>query len=470
MWELVARAAAADVGIGREVIGAVDHLGVVHCQSWTYDRPSARLASSLGLQGIRCEESILAGTSPQRLINAAAERMLAGESEVALVVGGEALATRRRYAQAGELPPWRHPHPAPPDLPVNLAEWYLPTEIAHGILPAWLTFALLEQARWADRGGDPADRAEMAGMVERLNAVAAGNPDAWFRTSRSADQLTSPGQDNRAVATPYTKWMTAFLDVDMAAANLMVTRATADRWGVPDDRRVYLRGWGFARDAVHLAKRSHLAASPAMGHATKAAITMAGATVDEVDLFDLYSCFPSAVAFARDALGLEPDDARPITVTGGLPYHGGPSSNYLGHSISHMADQLRSRPDTMGLVTGIGMHMTKHVAAVWSATPGRLSVPQDSQRRQRWGGTSDTAEVDVVDDPTGAAVVRSATVVHRSDGSPDHAVAICELPDGRRCYARNDHADVIAAVADDSWVHTVAMLSPTGDGTNRFDL
>ena len=360
MWELVARAAAADVGIGREVMGAVDHLGVVHCQSWAYDHPSERLASSLGRRGIRCEDSILAGTSPQRLINAAAERMLAGESDVALVVGGEALATRRRYAQADELPPWRHPHPAPPDLPVNLAEWYLPTEIAHGVLPAWLTFALLEQARWADRGGHPADRAEMAGMMERLNTVAVDNPDAWFRTPRSADQLARPGHDNRAVATPYTKWMTAFLDVDMAAANLMVTRATADRWGVPDDRRVYLRGWGFARDAVHLAKRSDLAASPAMSHATMAAITMAGATVDDIDLFDLYSCFPSAVAFARDALGLEPEDTRPITVTGGLPYHGGPSSNYLGHSISHMADQLRRRPDAMGLVTGIGMHMTKH--------------------------------------------------------------------------------------------------------------
>jgi len=470
MWELMARAAAADVGTGAEVIDAIDHLGVVHCQSWAYDHPSARLASALGLEGIRCEESILAGTSPQRLINAAAERMLAGECEVALVVGGEALATRRRYAKAGERPPWRHPHPDPPALPVDLDEWYLPTEIAHGVLPAWMTFALLEQARWAARGGVPADRREMARVVEQLNAVAVTNTDAWFRVPRTSEELTRAGPANRMVSTPYTKWMTAFLDVDMAAANLVVTRSTADRWGVPDERRVYLRGWGFARDSVHLGARSDLASSPAMRLATGAATTMAGVSLDEIDVFDLYSCFPSAVAFARDALGLGADDPRPITVTGGLPYHGGPSSNYMGHSISHLADHLRGRAGSSGLVTGIGMHMTKHVAAVWSSAPGPLSVAKHAEAPQGWAGLSDSPDVDVLDSASGGAVVRAATVVHRTDGSPSHAVAICELPDGSRCYARGEDLDTIAAVAEDRWAVSIATLSPAGDGTNRFDL
>ncbi len=149
MWEQMARAAGLDADVGRDVIGRVDDLGLVHCQSWAYDRPVERLADRLGLANIRMEQSILAGTSPQRLINAAAERMLAGETEVALVVGGEALATRRRHQRSGEPPQWSHPHPDPPRLPVDLDRWYLPTEIAHGVMPAWLTFALLEQARWA---------------------------------------------------------------------------------------------------------------------------------------------------------------------------------------------------------------------------------------------------------------------------------------------------------------------------------
>ena len=98
-WCELARAAADDVAVDRDVLSEVDELGLVHCQSWAYDSPTGRLAERLGLDGVRATESILAGTSPQRLINAAAERMLLGESEVALVVGGEALATLRAHAR-----------------------------------------------------------------------------------------------------------------------------------------------------------------------------------------------------------------------------------------------------------------------------------------------------------------------------------------------------------------------------------
>ncbi len=218
MWVRLARAAAEDIGIDRDALAEVDDLSVVHCQSWAYDDPPLRLAERLGLESAHRSESILAGTSPQRLIDAAAERMLRGETSVALVVGGEALATRREFAKVGDAPPWSHPHPTPPLLPVELDEWYLPTEIAHGVLPAWLTFALLDQARWASRGGRPEDRTELAAIMDRLNAVAAQNPDAWFRERRGGDEIVTPGPDNRMVTTPYTKRMTAFMDVDMGAA------------------------------------------------------------------------------------------------------------------------------------------------------------------------------------------------------------------------------------------------------------
>jgi len=89
MWEAVARSAADDAGVRRDVIGSIDHLGLVHCQSWAYDEPVRRLVDRLGIPGIYVSESILAGTSPQRLLDEAAERMLCGECSVALVVGGE---------------------------------------------------------------------------------------------------------------------------------------------------------------------------------------------------------------------------------------------------------------------------------------------------------------------------------------------------------------------------------------------
>lgn len=468
MWEQTARAAVADAGGSLDLLPRVDHLGVVHCQSWAYDEPSLRLAERLGLPDVRREESILAGTSPQRLLDAAAERMLRGEIRAALVVGGEALHTRRVTARAGEIPDWSHPHPAPPTLPLDLEQWYLPTERAHGILPAWLTFALLEQARWASLGGNDSDRLVLRDVMDRLNAVAAANPDAWFRERSRAEDLVEPRSDNRMVATPYTKRMTAFPDVDMAAANLLVTRDAADAWGVPDDRRMYLRGWGFARDSAHVTARQDLTSSRAMRVATTAALAMSGLELDDVDTFDLYSCFGAAVQFATDALGLGPDDPRPISVTGGLPYHGGPSSNYMGHSISHLADRVRSGATHTGMVTGVGMHMTKHVAAVWAASPGPIVLGDAPSPRQQLDGPALDPDVAVTDHPDGPAAALAATVVHRGDGSPGHVVGIFETADGARCCAVSEHPDDVELVASGEWVGRKAHVRPNGDGTNAL--
>jgi len=480
MWHEVSRAAAVDAVVGstassRDVLNAVDDIGLVHCQSWYYDDPPLRLAQRLDTLTARREESILAGTSPQRLCDAAAARMLAGETSVALVVGGEALGARRVFDRGGIAPGWSYPHPHPPMFPVDLHEWYLPTEIAHGVLPAWLTFALLEQARWAERGATAIDRDRMGAVMDRLNAVASENPDAWFPQRHEAGVIATPTRANRMVATPYTKLMTAFLDVDMAAANLMVTHEVADQWGVPPERRVYLRGWGFARDEVHIAARNELGSSPAMRSATTEAFGRAGLSIDDVDVFDLYSCFPSAVQFATDALGIDEHDPRALSVTGGLPYHGGPGSNYMGHSISHMVDRLRLGDACTGMVTGVGMHMTKHVAGIWSTTPGPIAVGTD-HGPQRWGqpdGRAGLAEEPparaIAERADGPATLAAATVVRNTASSEPYVAAICDLSDDVRCYARSDRADLIEAVVSDRWAQAPVHVKFNGT-TNELIL
>ena len=94
------------------------------------------------------------------------------------------------------------------------------------------------------------------------------------------------------------------------------------------------------------------------------------ASIDDVAHLDLYSCFASSLAFARDALGI--GDDRALTVTGGLPYHGGPGSNYDTHALAAMAETLRADPGALGLISGIGMHMTSHSAVVLSTSPRAL--------------------------------------------------------------------------------------------------
>jgi acetyl-CoA C-acetyltransferase len=471
MWAQLAQAAVDDANEGSRrssaSIGRIDDLSLVHCQSWAYDHPVGRLADRLGVASVPTHRSILAGTSPQRLLDSAAGRMLRGEASVALVVGAEALHTRKVLARGAEQPDWSHPHPTPPVLPIDLDEWYLPTEVRHGVLPAWLTFALLEQARWAARGARPEDRRALGETMARVSAVAATEPGAWFPQERTADELLAPSEGNRLVATPYTKLLTAFMDVDMGAAHLLVTREVADAWGVPDDRRAYLRGWGFARDAVHLGARADLASSAGMRQATGEALAAAGLDADQIDLFDLYSCFGSAVQFAQDALGLAPDDPRPISLAGGLPYHGGPSSNYVGHSLGALVDRLRHQPEAVGMVTGVGMHMTKHVAGIWSGVPGPV-FGRHEHGEQRWEGDPAIEERAVRDEVDGPISLLAATVVPSPTG--DAVVAIGELDDGSRCYARSTDPSVVEVVATDAWVGLPAKVSAAPDGTNDLHL
>lgn len=469
MWEEVARRAIDDIGTTKDVAHGLDHLGVVHTQSWDYDDPVGRLAERLGAANATGSYSIIAGTSPQRLLNEAAAAMVRGEIATALVVGAEAQATVRHAAIAGETLDWSHQHPDPERVEDLFSQWYLPTEIRHGVLPAWLTFALLSQARWRERGGRAEDRHAMYEQLSALSSLAADSEHAWHRTAHSPDRLANPSPDNRMVATPFTKLTTAFPFVDMAAANVLVTEEVADRWKVPEDRRVYLRGWGFARDESHIAARTALGSSPAMRSAFGQALMMSSMEVDEIDMFDLYSCFGSAVQFARDAIGLPDDDQRPVSLTGGLPYHGGPGSNYMGHSIAALVEQLRANPGRTGMVTGIGMHMTKHVAGVWSTIPGESPLPTDSPPLEAVLPEGHDAPR-VLDDVDSAVRVEAASVVHDHDGAPASVIAICSVTDGSRCYARSDRPEVIAMVAAGEWIDASATVESVGDGTNLLRL
>jgi len=462
MWARAALEAAADTGVNQgEVMDQVDELAVVHCMSWQYDDPTRRLAERLDIRPAHLETSVLAGTAPQRLLNEAALRILQGSVDVALVVGGEAQSTRARYIREhGRLPGWSFPVQTQPDLPLDLEEWHLPTELSHGVVPAYATFALMEQARWADRGGTRFGRSQLEDVLGRLAARSSVVPDAWSPSNRPGAELLRPSATNRLVAYPYTKESVAFPAVDMAAANVLVAHEQADRWGVPMDRRLYLRGWGFARDAVHVAARRDLGGSSAMSAAAAQALQMSGLSLAEVEMFDLYSCFGSAVQFAQDALGLDPSDPRPITVTGGLPYYGGPGSNYMSHSLSHALGEARSGAASTFLLTGVGMHMTKHVAAVWSTTPGPLAVPLTDG--PQCYAPPQQPPPPVADSADGPVRVRAATSVRTTADSDPFVLAVCELPTGRRCYARSASAELVDMVEHDEWVGQRAEVRSNG--------
>ncbi len=460
MWEQVARAAADDAGVPA-ALGELESIDVVYSQSWQYDDAVFRLAERLGASPRRGRYSGIGGSVPHVLATQVGRDIAAGDLDLALIAGAEALATVRRLKKAGERPQWSYRPTEKRPFPMDME--FDPSEISHAVFEAYLTFALFDNARRAHLGrGLGAHQAAIGAVMARMTEVAARSPYAWFPVERSAEEIATPTADNRMVAYPYTKLLTSIMDVDMAAALLMASAEKADALGIPEDQRVYLRGWGYAEDPAHVAGHPDLWRSPALAAASSAALSGAGVGIDEVAHLDLYSCFASSVCFALDGLGLAEDDERSVTQTGGLPYHGGPGSNYVTHSLAAMTETLRGDPGSYGVVSGVGMHMQKHAYGVWSTVPGPF-VEEPAT-------TAAVEPLGIVGSPEGAATVAAYSVLHGRDGGPERALLVCDVPGGGRCYGLLDGGMPALLEAEaEELIGRPVTITPT-DGVNHAAL
>ena len=463
MWEEVSRAAAVDSG-GRDVLEAADSLQLVYSLSWQYDDPLARLAARLGLRDGDRYLSGLSGTTPQQLIQKGSAAIVAGRNDLVIVTGGEALDTRKRLKRQGRKPEWSHA--SPKRLPPPFDDPFHPAEVAHEVFQAYLTFAVFDIARRAHLKLSPEEnRRRLGQLLAPMTCVAAANPYAWFPSERTGEEIINVTPINRMVAYPYTKNMISMMDVDMAAAVIVASHEKADALGVPAERRVYLRGWCYAKDPVYVAEREELWRSVAMEEASREALAGAGVGIDDLAYLDLYSCFGSSVNFARDALGLAEDDGRPLTVTGGLPYHGGAGNNYVTHAVATLVEKLRADPSACGMISGVGMHLTNHVYGVYSATPGPIALPDEAAVQARVSAVPRRA---IRNTAAGSATVAAYSVVHDREG-PAWGLAVCDLPEGDRCYARVRDAALMQAMEKTEWVGRQVKLVDGGSKVNLIE-
>ena len=255
----------------------------------------------------------------------------------------------------------------------------------------------------------------MGRLFAPFTEVAAKNPYAWFPKVRSAAELATVTPDNRMVSYPYPKYLNAIMQVDQSAAVLIASVKAAREMGVPEDRWVYLHGCADAHDLWFPLERQNFHSSPAMRLTGQLALEMAGIGAKDLALMDLYSCFPSAIEVGVEELGLSIDDPRGFTVTGGLPYAGGPGNNYAMHGVATMVERLRERPGDYGLCTANGWFLTKQSVGVYSTRPfeGRWER-QDPGVIQRQINALPHPEM--TETPEGPSSVETYTVVHTRDG------------------------------------------------------
>lgn len=242
---------------------------------------------------------------------------------------------------------------------------------------------------------------------------------------------------------PYTKVLNSNIQVDQAAALILCSDEVARELGIARDRWVFPHAAGHAYDHWFVSERDTLTSSPAIRFAGRAALEAAGVGIDEVAHLDIYSCFPSAVQIGCAELGIDPwRDTRPLTVTGGLTFAGGPGNNYVTHAIASLVERLREDPDALGLSTAVGWYLTKHAVGVYGAReprgPFTASHVQDE--------VDATPRREVAAGVAGRAEAESVSVVYSREGEPTVGSLTALLDDGRRALAKTADPDVLGAI------------------------
>ncbi|NKQ56764.1 acetyl-CoA acetyltransferase [Amycolatopsis sp. K13G38] len=457
-----ARAAELDSG-GRGLLRALDSIRLVRMLSWRYRDPGRLVAAELGASPRHTAYTGDGGNSPQALVSGAAADIAEGRADVVLIGGAEAWRTRMRLRAEGKRPDWTVQDESVTKAPVlGAAEPLLGDgELRIGLDRPSSVYPLFEQSlRIAAGRGIDQHLKHCGELWSRFSEVAARNPHAWTTRACSAEEITTPSPANRWISWPYPKLMNSNNMVEQGAAVLLCSVAAAVRAGVPRENWVFPWSSAEAHDTYAIAERQALHGSPAIRIAGQRALSLAGAGAGDLGPVDIYSCFPAAVQVAAAELGLPVDDpARPLTITGGLTFAGGPWNNYVTHSIATMITALRECGGK-GLITANGGYLTKHALGVYGTEP-----PPEGFRSENVQSEVDREPTTpALDSWQGTGSLESWTVVHDRGGAPETAFLAVRTPEGARTLAVNREPETLATLVSDEMAGAPVAVGEDGTG------
>lgn len=462
--ELAARAVRGALGtLPASAAGLVDALSVVSVVSWAYDDLPAEIAARAGITPRISEHTDVGGNRPVELLDRAAARVTRGQTTCEVICGAEAARSVQVLAKAGVTPPWT----MSPGGRARLGKAKAGTERMwrHGVVGPPRVYPLYENRLRHDLGQSFAEAHRWsAEMYADFSVVAAGNPAAWDHGRvRSAEEIAEIGPANRMISWPYPLLMNAMPAVDQAAAVVVMTATKARELGIDEAGLVHVWGGAGSADSTDVLDRTSYGRAPALEAVLDTVLDRAGLTPDDIDAWDLYSCFPVVPKIAALHLGLG-REVR-LTQTGGLTAFGGPANNYSMHAIAATTRAMR-RGASFGLVYGNGEYLTKHHAVVLSAQPHPDGYCGVDGPVTPYPATAPT----FADVGSGPVTVETYTVEFDREGSPEVGTVIVRDVDGRRLAATSRDAATLAWLTDPDVepIGRRGRVEPTGEGTTSF--
>ncbi|MFT3977454.1 MAG: acetyl-CoA acetyltransferase [Sphingomonas bacterium] len=461
---MVAALEAADRDAGGGWLADAESVAVVQQISFRQDNPLAqKVADRIGSQArMICESVGPNGDSPILLLNEAANRIARGEIKVAVVTGGEALRTASQRAALAAKTAVADQNPIR-----NLAKGRAPGyRQIYGLSAPVDVYPLYENAGRAAYGQTLAEGQRESGEIwSRFSEIANATPAAWIHAPKTPGEVIEPTADNRPIAFPYTKLMVANSSVNQGAGFIVTSIAEARRRGVPDARIVHVGRGAAAHEADDFMARDRYDKSPSMEICLKRTLEWNRVSAADLDLAELYSCFPCVPKMARRVIGWPLD--KPATVFGGLTFGGGPIGNYMSHAVAEMVEALRRGDGRKGLLFANGGFATHNHAIVLGMEPLPGAGEAHDFDCQAEADAARGRVPDLVKDYAGPAEIETYTVFYARDGQPKSGVVVARLPDGNRTLARvpGDDAATIAFLTDGAAepVGTKGEVVPAGD-------
>ena len=410
---------------------------------WRYRDPGRWVAKNNNIKSVETSVTKI-GILQQNLINSACNRVIKGEINGSLILGGEsrykmlrASIENKEYLETSlNINPDKYIK-APEDLNLDIEKKEL------GLMAVGY-YAILESAfRAASNNKINEHNDFLASIYAHYSEIAFKNADGWIEKPLKKSEIGNISKKNPSQAYPYNKYHCTSWNVNQSAAIIICSEEVANNLDIPFEKRVYPLASSENNHMISTLQRPNLIESTGMRLAANYILDICNNNNLKPNLYDLYSCFPVAVQMFAKSLKL--DDIKDKTITGAMPFAGGPLNSYVLHSTIKLIEKLREN-NGIGIITGVSGMMTKQSYALWSKDPHVDFLYKDF-----------TKDAEIVDQPIelsdfkdGEGKIIGYTIINKEN--IDKVIMFINTTDNKRKLITSSDKTIIKLMEKNEWI------------------
>ena len=412
---------------------------------WKYRDPGKWIANKNNFPNTKTYVTKI-GVLQQNLINSACKKILSGEVNASLIVGGEsrykrtkALIEKKNYEET-ELN-------INPDFYIKAKDdLYADIEKKELGMMAVGYYSIIESALRAKSSKSFNQHHEyIAELYSEFSKIASKNDVGWIDSPLNPDEILNPSNINPDIAFPYNKFHCSSWNVNQAAGLIICSSKVANLLNIDESKRVYLLASSENNYMIPTLLRPNLSKSYGMSMAAEFILNICKINNISEIIYDLYSCFPAAVEMFADALKMK--NISQSSITGGMSFAGGPLNSYVLNSTVQMIRMIRKEENKCGIVTGVSGMMTKQSFALW----GKKNLIDFTFKDVSEVAKNNEVPHKLSSDTSGEGNIIGYTIIKNEDEVKKAVIYIQSVKDDRNIIT-SKNKEVIRSMETSEWV------------------